>query len=258
MHKRKYSNKGRSSGSKRYKKGSSKYSSRSQIISGGQTGVFTRQARSEFPRSLSAFPDALVIRVRTYGTFVLVSTSGAFSPGAVKGNSLLTPFTNLGSSHESAAATQLRTNWANYRVYAARLTTNLYASDSIQDSKTYLSMGYVQCPTGINANFTSFAQAIESARSTWGTYCTSNQGECSKQWVRSSANTRAVFGVRREELIGDPNFAASTGSTDFADPASTWYFNLCWQASDGATTTQIGADMLLEQWVVFYGRRNGY
>lgn len=257
MHKRSRKQTGRKGGSKRQKVENGGYTGLSAYKSSvHRRGQLTRGGYSKW--STWAFPDQAYCCFKTYASVALTSTSGAFSTAALPANSLYRPFNVFGGTQSNPAAENLRTNFIRYRVVAAKLIIKLSAQNGVAATPP-MQVGLV--PTCLSAGGgvpTSWNQVATSKRGKW-THAGTTPSFYRAVIISSYAQMCTIAGQTPSQYLADAaNAAYCQATTDFSVPGQNIVFNLAWQSNDGVTSTNIVADMELQQYVRFEGVAPGY
>lgn len=201
-------------------------------------------------------PDAIRIKVKTYLTFTVTSSTGAFSVDTIKMSSLFQPFFGIGSStHQNPTINNLVTLYQRYRVESAYLSAAFTPLSSAQPP------GPVWVALGIwdnsyhSTSLTSANQFVEGKHTKFG-YVPTYQGFTGKPTVLKLGGPIAQFmGFSPMEYsTSSSTFGAYNGST-LGDPAQWLDIFLAAQTNDAATTATVSVDAVLTQYVVMFSRQ---
>lgn len=196
-------------------------------------------------RPIIGFPDRVEIRLRTYFTVTLTSTTGALAAAAVGANSIYQPFAvptiGWGSTHQCPTYTKLASIYASANVKAARITVKAFPA-AANGQPCWMGL-YGAADANAPATEAAF---VESAR-TGKTLLMAQPGGASRQYVLSLYSTTSA-------MSGDPDATTDAyygnWTTMTARPANAWYFWVGFQTADSASTANAYADVILDQWAV--------
>lgn len=200
--------------------------------------------------------DRVFIKIRTYNTFTLTSTSGAFGSGTIKLNSLHAPFAAITGTHNNQLIINLCQMYCRYRVTYAKLSLSLSPLNSSQSPLPMFVALSAYDPTFNAVTLTTFQQLLESrfGRGRVSPAINGYTGQPVVLTVKTSPSV--VHGTSLMEYKNstyEGNMAAAAGGT-IADPGTFCNFYLGYQSNDGATTTVCSCDAYLTQWVELYDR----
>lgn len=200
-------------------------------------------------------PDRVQIRIKHFVPLTLTSTAGAFVTHNVKMNSLKVPFTDFGSSSQSANLSNLAASYSRYRVTYATLTVALSPVALATTPCPMFVAGTILDPTVNIISITAFNQLLQSKMGRF-INCPATYGFTGKPVVLKLKGAPAVVaGLSNMEYQSDSRFEGNVNtSVTVGDPGNIMQFHIAWQANDATSTTAVAVDFVLEQWVTFYGR----
>jgi len=200
--------------------------------------------------------DRVFVKIRTFNTFTLTSTSGAFGTGTIKLNSLHAPFAAITGTHNNQLIINLCQLYCRYRVTYSKLTLSLSPlSSSLSPVGMFVAMSAYD-PTFNAVSLTTFQQLLESrfGRGKISPAINGYTGQPVTLQVKTApAVVHGTSLVEYKSSNYEGNMAAASGGT-IADPATYCNFYIGFQSNDGATTTVCSVDAYLTQWVELYDR----
>lgn len=199
--------------------------------------------------------DRIFIKVRTYNTFTLTSTSGAFGAGTIKLNSLHAPFAAITGTHTNQVIFNLAQLYCRYRVTYAKLSLSLSPLNATQSPLPMFVALSAYDPTFNPVSLTLFNQLLESrlGRGKVSPAINGYTGQPVTLTVKTSpAVVHGTSLLEYKSSTYEGNIAASGSS--IADPTQFCNFYLGFQSNDGTTTTVCSVDAYLTQWVELYDR----
>lgn len=227
----------------------------------GQIGA-SRRDRHSFRPSFSPWDgrlnqaDRLRIKIRSFVSITLSSTSGGFATGYVGLNTLKAPFSNMPSSlsHTNPTINNLSTLFSRYRVTYAKLTASLSPLNaSSNPSPMFVAMSAFD-PMVNTVSITGLQQLTESRLGKF-VICPVLNGYTGKPVTLSVKTSPAVvFGKSLVEMKDSQQEGNVTSAVAYADPGQIARFYLGWQANDAASSVSVSADLVLTQWVELYDR----
>lgn len=207
--------------------------------------------------------DCLQVKLRSYLSVAITSTTGAVVNGGVLANDLKQPFQTFvgASTHQGAFATAVEGLWERYTVVAARLEAIFYTASGGTGVPMAGGMVAEYFHNGSSTTQTAtFTALLESARAKYGVFPTTvNAGALARQGLKQYCSLASAAGVPAATVRADPNFSAPCNvSGNYGTPANKMYFSMVFQSADAASTATCGCDLILTQYVLFQGRRAGY
>lgn len=204
-----------------------------------------------------SLPDTLRVKVRTYSSFQLTSTTGSLTATTIKANSLLVPFTAMSGTNEPPAAGNLRVLFQYYRVLASAIELRFYPYSS-NEVGMWVGIAPEMKAGGYSISNTP-TKLMSGMRSKFRIFPSMNgAGAYPVFALKHYATSAEISGQTQQQVMNDGGWAAQTNSSsDFADPVLNWYWTFMYQSADGTTTSNIGCDVILTQYVQFEGRTPG-
>lgn len=222
--------------------------------SGYSGGNRSHTILNSFSSRIANQGDQLRIKLRTYISVELTSTSGAAVGYYIKLNSLYRPFTTLGTNHENPTASNLATLYQRYIVVAAALRFRAAPSASYT-VPGWLGLHLAGDTATVNTWGATTSEIVESGRG--GRYkLIPHLNACDKLVTISDfAYMAALHGMSQEQYLANYwHEGYQTTAAVKADPTVILNGLAFYQSNDGATTTKVVIDMELIQWVIFHGR----
>lgn len=201
-------------------------------------------------------PDAIRIKVKTYLTYTVTSSSGAFAYDTVKLSSLYRPFFAIGSSaHENPTINNLVTLYQRYRVESAYVTAAMTPLSSSQPPGPMWAAIGIWDNSYHSVTLTSANQFVEGKHTRFA-YVPTAAGFNGKPTVLKLGGPCAQFmGMSPMEYsVADTTFGAYNG-TNLGDPSQWLDCFIAVQTNDAATTATISVDCVLTQYVVMFSRQ---
>lgn len=252
---------------KRSSKGGRWPRKRFQRDAGGGTGGFRPQGdspgyradRASFRPSLSLqqgrlnSTDRTRIKIRTFQTFSLTSTSGAFGSTYISMNSLNQPFAAITGTHNNLLMTNLAKLYCRYRVTYSKMSFSLSPLNATSTTPMFFAATALD-PTFNTVTLLNFAQVLESRLGSAKVIPAANGYNGKPVVVTVKASPAVVCGTSLVEQQNQSYEGNMTTAGTYADPVNILRFYLCYQSNDGVTTAQCSVDCYLTQYVEVFDR----
>lgn len=200
-------------------------------------------------------PDGIRIKIKTYVSAVFTSTSGLLNSTSIKLNSIYQPFHSLSSStHQNPTLGNLSTLYGRYRVLYASLTLTMSPETAaLSPQPHWVALGSWD-NTVDTVNITQANQMVEGKHCKF-TYVPAQAGFSHPIKLHMGMNMAELVGLSSRQYVMDNHFegviANTTVPTDPPQVLSIWVAH---QSADASSTNAISVDMVLTQYLQFYGR----